>query len=1079
MICDGSSIRSRQRQVTGLSPLKNTLRSTLFYRQPRITILVISLIVVSGLSAYVVLPRMEDPLLTERIAMVNTVYPGADAERVEALVTEKIEEEFQEIDEIKDLRSFSGAGISTITIELRDDVEGDDAANIWSRIRDKLDDTAPQLPEGAQEPEFVDLKLKAYALILAITWDGDGSDGQDVSYAIIRRAAEQLEERLRAIRGTEIIDTFGAPDEEIVVEVDVARLAGFGLTVNDVAQIISASDSKMSAGLLRGSADLLVEIDGELTSLDRIGQIPIRSTSEGRFVLLSDIATIKRTITDPPSSLAIVDGKTAVSIAVTVRPKHRIDHWSELANTVVADFARTLPIGVSVRPIFRQNDYVASRLAGLMRNLLFGATAVAAVIFVMMGWRSALIVSSALPLSALMVLSGMRFMEIPIHQMSVTGLIVALGLLIDNAIVVVDEVSVKLRAGRHPLDAVSATVGHLAVPLLGSTLTTALAFAPIALMPGPAGEFVGSIALSVILAIFSSLFLALTIVPALTALGIRSGSEDDDAFWWRNGLSIPQLTHGYRRTLEFVYARPALGLVIGLFLPVAGFVGFSQLPEQFFPPADRNQLHIEVDFPSQTSIARTQEAVGRMRTQLLENDEVSAVSWFAGESAPTFYYNVVPRRKNNANYAQAIVQLSTDNSSPELIRRLQQEMDADYPEARVLVRQLEQGPPFDAPVEVRLFGPDMSILRRLGEQVRLVMSEVPDVIHTRSDMSEAVAKVSVRIPEEEARLAGLSFGNISAQLNSSLEGATGGSILEETEELPVRVRVNSKARADLSAIASTDLLAAHSDRMFAGISLSAFSDITMIPATAAITRINGRRMNEVKAYLNAGVLPAVAQADFNRRLEQSGFQLPPGYAMRFGGESQQRDNAVGNLMASVGVLMVLMVATLVLSFGSFRMAGVIGVIAVLSAGPGLGALWCFGYPFGFMAIIGAMGLIGVAINDSIVVLAAIRADKQARHGDSTAVSNVVMRATRHVVATTLTTIAGFIPLLIGGGGFWPPLAIAIAGGVGGATILALYFAPSAYILLMCQGSRVAEADVAPAFTAPTKQPVLGSLQSSP
>ncbi len=1025
--------------------------STLFFRQPRITILLICLIIVSGLSSFFVLPRMEDPLLTERVAMINTVFPGADAERVEALVTRKLEEEFQEIDEIKDLRSFSSAGISTITIELRDDVYADSSDGVWSRIRDKLDDTIPQLPDGAQEPEFVDLKLKAYALILGLTWDSGESGEQTVSYAILRRMAEQLEERLRAVRGTEIIDTFGDPEEEVVVEVDVARLAGFGLTVEDVARQISASDSKMSAGLLRGSANLLVEVDGELNSLDRIGRIPIQSTSDGRFVLLSDIAAIRRTIADPPSSLAMVNGRPAISLAITVRRHERIDYWSERADEAVGEFSASLPKDVSVTTIFRQNDYVTGRLNGLMRNLLFGAMAVATVIFVMMGWRSALIVSSALPLSALMVLSGMRFLDIPIHQMSVTGLIVALGLLIDNAIVMVDEVSIKLRAGQRPVAAVSSTVQHLAVPLLGSTLTTAFAFGPIALMPGPAGEFVGSIAFSVILAIFSSLFLALTIVPALTALGIRSSSADEQQRWWQSGLTIDAVTRAYHRSLKFVFARPAFGLVIGICLPLTGFIAFTQLPEQFFPPADRNQLHIEVELPSQTSIQETKQTISSMRDQLLTDSEVSVVSWFAGESAPTFYYNVVPRRKNTANYAQAIVQLDAEISTPQLIHRLQQQMDRVWPEARVLVRQLEQGPPFDAPVEVRLFGPDLRVLRQLGEQVRLVMSDIPDVIHTRSDISEAVAKLSLQVPEEEARLAGLTFGNISAQLNSSLEGTTGGSVLEETEELPVRVRVNNDARGDLSAIASTDLLAGQRDGNFAGIPLAAFSDVTVVPATAAMTRINGRRMNEVKAYLNAGVLPAVALAEFNRRMDESGFTLPPGYSIQFGGESQQRDNAVGNLMASVGILLVLMAATLVLSFGSFRMAAVIAAVAALSAGPGLGALWGFGFPFGFMAIIGTMGLIGVAINDSIVVLAAIRADETARDGDPEAVRRVVMAATRHVVATTLTTIAGFIPLLIGGGEFWPPLAIVIAGGVGGATILALYFAPSAYLLVMCRG----------------------------
>lgn len=1032
--------------------------STLFYRRPRITVLVICLILVAGLSSFALLPRMEDPLLTERVAMINTRFPGADAERVEALVTEKLEEELREVDEIKELRSVSRAGISSITVELRDDIYKVDS--IWSRLRDKVDDVTPLLPDGALEPEFDEVDVKAYALIVALTWDSDAFAAAPPNYAILRRLSERLEDELRAVPGTEEVGTFGDPGEEIVVEVDLPRLAGLGLTVSDVAAQLAASDAKLPAGQLRGRADLLLEVQGELDSLDRIRQIPIRYSESGQFVPLSEVAVVRKSIADPPGSLAVVDGQPAIALGVMVRSAVRVDLWSEAAAETVAAFGDMLPAGVELRTVFHQNEYVATRLSGLLWNLLCGGAAVAVVILVLMGWRSALIVCSALPLSALMVLTGMRFLEIPIHQMSVTGLIVALGLLIDNAIVIVDEVSAKLRSGRGAQDAVRESVGHLAVPLLGSTLTTAFAFAPIALMPGPAGEFVGSIAVSVILAIFSSLFLALTIVPTLTALGVRvSGSTHGRPVWHRDGWSSVWLRETYRRSLDVVFKRPLIGLVVGLVLPVLGFLQARHLPEQFFPPADRDQVQIEVDLPAQSSLAQTRQTVLRMRDELLSHEEVESVSWFIGESAPSFYYNLVPRRQNTSKYAQALVQLRSSENSGELVRRLQQTLDGEFTQARVLVRQLEQGPPFDAPVEVRLYGPDREVLRNLGDQVRAELSEIPNVVHTRSDFAEATATVSLQVPEEEARLAGLDLSAIAMQLNQTLEGQIGGSVLEETEELPVRVRVAGQERADLAAIASTELVTAASRRSdYAGIPLSALADVSLIPETSAITRMDGRRMNEVQAYLAAGVLPAVVQHELVDRLQASGFELPPGYSLEYGGEAAKRDDAVGNLMANVGVLMVLMVATLVLSFSSFRMAGIIGSVAGLSAGLGVGALWVFGHPFGFMAIVGTMGLIGVAINDAIVVLAVIRENPSARSGDPVAVRDVVVRATRHVVATTLTTIAGFLPLLLGGGGFWPPLATAIAGGVGGATILALYFAPSAYVLAMCRGCRQASAE---------------------
>ena len=1034
--------------------------SNLFYRNPRLLILAVGFILVAGLSSYYVLPRLEDPLLTERAASISTFFPGADAERVESLVTEKLEKELREIKEIKELWSSSRAGVSTITIELRGDIYEVDS--IWSRVRGKLEDAAPGLPTAATVPEFEQLDVKAYALIVALQWTQDTSP----NYAILRRLTENLEDRLRAIRGTDEVDTFGDPDEEVVVEIRSDELVSLGLTAAEVARQIESSDAKVSAGQLRGAqGDLILEVDGELDTLARIDRTPICVGGEGQFVQLADFASVRKGIADPPGSLAIVDGCPAVALGVLVRPNHRLDHWSRNAAQVLVNFDEQLPRGVDLSILFEQNRYVETRLTQLLLNLVLSSIAVVAVVLVMMGWQSALLVGAALPLTSLMVFTGMRILDIPIHQMSITGLVIALGLLIDNAIIIVDEVSERLRDGTRPEDAVSDAVRHLAVPLFGSTLTTALAFAPIATMPGPAGEFVGAIAVSVILAITSSFALAMTVVPALTALMKRAGdsppagrsggqfNHDGRRFaWWQDGFSNPRVTTAYRDSLDWVFRHPGWGIVLGVILPILGFMQAGKLSEQFFPPADRDQIQVELELPSHASLAATLATATQVRERMLAHDKVKQVHWFLGESAPTFYYNIIPGRKNTAHYAQALVQLRNADGVREVIRQLQARLNDDFPGARLLVRQLEQGPPFGAPIEVRLFGPDLQRLRELGDELRGVLAQTPDVIHTRSELSEAVPKLALSVDEEQSRLAGIDHGMIARQLNSTLEGAVGGSVLEATEELPVRVRVSAADRGQLDRVASIDLMPAGIGAPvtadYRGVPLSAIADINLEPQIAAIPRINNRRMNEVQAFITAGVLPAVVLDRFEQRLAAIGFELPSGYSFEYCGEAAKRDEAIGDLKVNAGVLLVLMIATLVLSFSSFRLAALIASVAALSVGLGLGALWLFGYPFGFMAIVGTMGLIGVAINDAIVVIAALRSDPLARLGDPKAVRAVVTRSTRHVVATSLTTIAGFTPLVIAGGGFWPPLAVAIAGGVGGATILALYYVPSVYILSM-------------------------------
>ena len=1035
--------------------------SNIFYRNPRLVALVVGLILVSGLSSYVVLPRMEDPIMTKRAAIINTFVPGAEASRVESLVTDKIEDELSEIEEIKEVQSTSRPGVSTITVELRDDVYEVDS--VWSRVRDKINDVQPLLPPDASEPQFEETDVKAYALIVALHYTSEEADTSEESlltqYAILRREAEVLKDRLESISGTERVDTFGDPDEEIIAEVDPARIAALGLTSRDISNQIASSDAKVTAGQMRSNRlDLPLEVDSELDSLNRVARTPIRSQADGSSVELRDFASVRKGIRRPVSNLVLVDGHPAVALGVLVRPNQRVDHWAEDAREELDEFEQVQGAAITVAPVFEQVTYVKDRLDTLQNNLFLGAAAVLVVILFMMGWRSALIVGTALPLSAFMVLSGLRWLEIPVHQMSITGLIIALGLLIDNAIVMVDEVSHRIREGRTPGNAVADSVSHMAIPLSGSTVTTALAFAPIAIMPGPAGEFVGSIAISVILAVFSSLFLALTVIPALSAFGrlARSAtaklnesgtaSTSEHGHWWQSGIQSDRLTNSYRRMLSWILKYPSTGILFGVALPIIGFIVATQLPEQFFPPADRDQLQIEVELSSAASLEGTLSVVEDLSELLEDESRVTDVTWFLGESAPSFYYNLIRQRRASSNYAQALVQLDSGENSVELIRDLQNKVNSRYPSSRVLVRQLEQGPPFNAPVEVRLYGPDLDILREVGDELRQVLSETSTITHTRSGLGETLPKVGLQVDEHASQIASLSHADIATQLNDTLEGAVGGSILEETEELPVRVQVSGARRGDLDAIASLQLQSPRA--VDSGddpqIPLSAVARLNLKPEIGTIPHRDGVRVNEVKAYTTAGVLPAEAVTEFKTRLAESDFVMPEGYTMEFGGESEKRDDAIGNLMSNVGVLLVLMVATLVLSFNSFRLATVIGSVATLSVGLGLLSLWAFGYPFGFMAIVGTMGLIGVAINDGIVVLAALRDSPEARAGDPSAMTEVVIRSTRHVVATSLTTIAGFLPLVVAGGGFWPPLAVAISGGVGGATVLALIYVPSVY-----------------------------------
>ena len=1027
----------------------------LFYRNRQLLFLTLTLIVVWGASSFLTLPRLEDPEIVQRAASITTLFPGASAERVESLVTDKIEEEFSDVEEIDSIESTSSASISVVTITLKDTVAN--VSPVWARIRSQLEDVTPTLPSGALDPTYEDADVSANALIVGLTWDMD----TPVNSAILQRVAQRLQDNLEAIPGTDKVEVYGESEEEIQVNIDQLAAARLGLTAQTISQQIQASDAKLSAGELQSNTDeLLLEVDSALDSLERIRQIPIRVGEAGQIRQLGDVATVAKAVREPAEELALVGGKPAVVLSVQVESSYRVDLWAQTARQVLSEFEASLSQGLSLTTVLDQSQYVQQRLNGVIGNLLMSSLLVILVSLFMLGWRSAVIVGLALPLATLMVFGSMKAMAIPLHQMSVTGLIISLGLLIDNAIVVVDEVQIRLRAGMHPSLAVSETVKHLTVPLLASTLTTVLAFVPIATSPGGTGEFIGTIGTTVILALVSSLVLSLTVIVSLIGLIYRRwptrynaeqavGLEVNSAVgWWEGGFANRSLTRLYARSLRSMFSRPLMGVGLALILPVIGFVQFANLPQQFFPPTNRDQFQIEFELPTQSALSLTRSQVLAARDLIQQHPAVNEVHWFLGKSAPTFFYNVAANKENASDYAQGIVQLSSTDNLQKTITELQQQLDAAFPQAQILVRQLEQGPPFPAPIELRLYGSDMPTLRTLGNQLRGELAKIPNVIHTRAGLTEAQPKLALAVDEAAARRAGLDNGVIATQLNATLDGVVGGSLREDTEDIPVRVQVGAADRGNLSAIASIDLISNNNSSNSSSnpVPLSAVADISLIPNIATIAHYEGQRVNTVQAFLAAGALPDAILTRFQQQLEADSFELPAGYRIEYGGEADARGSAVGNLLASVGVLMILMVATLVLSFNSFAIAGLLAVVAICAVGLAAMALWLFNSIFGFTAILGTLGLIGLAINDSIVVLAALREDPLAKLGDVKATVAVVLKATRHVAATTVTTIIGFVPLMLDPTGFWPPLAIAIAGGLGGATLLALYFIPAAYIL---------------------------------
>ena len=1030
---------------------------TLFLDYPRLLILAIGVLVAAGLGSLLTTPRLEDPRITNRNAIVVTAYPGADAERVEALVTEPIEDALRTQAAIKHITSTSRAGVSVINIELQDSVT--DPEPIMSQLRDEINAVAATLPPDAGIPDLDDDRGYAYTYIGGLRWTADTPP----NYRVMKRFAEALQDRLRNVVGTDIVRIYGAPPEQIEVVIDTETLATAGLSLADVADALATADAKASAGTLDGGlTGLTVEVDGQFRNTDRIGRIPLVADETGGM-RLADVATIRRAVQNPPDMIASINGRPGIAIGSRQLPNLRVDVWAANTRAVVEEFRAELPQGIELQTLFDQSAYTETRLNDLVANLQVGLLIVLIVLLVTMGWRSAIIVGTALPLTGLMALGSFQLTGVLIHQMSVTGIIVALGLMVDNAIVMSNGIRADVQDGMDRREAVARNVTRFAIPLLASTITTVIAFMPIVLMPGAAGEFVGPISMAVIASLISSYAVAMTIVPALA--GLLSPKEPPAPSNWKHGLVVPPVTRAFAWTLDQSLKRPVVSIIAAFCLPVLGFIGAGTLSEQFFPPADRDQFHIELFTPQQASILGTKAVADALDEQLRAIDGITETSWFVGGSAPTFYYNLMGGQDRNPSYAQAMITTDGWQRTNALSVSLQNRLDRDFPGSQILVRKLEQGPPFDAPIEVRIYGPDLKRLRQLGDELKQILFTVPHVTHVRTTLDAGEPKIVVDADEDQARLAGLSLSGIARQLSDALDGRVGGSVLEATEQLPVVVRLSQDQRSALSEVRAMTLVpgpnrvdqAAEPPTDTIGLPVSALGDITIVPAITSIPHRDGERLQEVKGYLYGGVLPAPVLADFRERLDASGFALPPGYRLEFGGESEKRGDAIGNLLSSVALLLVLMIATVVLSFNSFRQAGIVFLAAFQAMGLGLLSLTISGYPLGFVVIVGVMGLVGLAINATIIILAAIKDDPEARTGDPLAMRRVIIRDTsRHILSTTVTTVGGFMPLLLAGGTFWPPFAVAIAGGTALATIVSFYFTPAAYRLVMRRRDMVPE-----------------------
>ena len=1019
------------------------IATSLFENGRYLSLLVISIIVV-GVSSYNSLGRQEDPSITPFVASVQTFYPGASPARVESLVTKPLEDSLREHPDVQEIDSRSISGVSTIVIEADYYLSRSDIKRVWSELRGKVDRVAADLPEGTTQPVFDDDLFTTFVKIVAISAD----EGVDISPSLLRREALRFADAARKVPQTRRVKPYGLPDEEINVEINGTALSTLQLSVDDIAKTLALSDSRTPAGKLASpTTALTIDVAGDFRDAQAVRDTFIKSDFDSvTGIRISDVATVTKSEAEPPLRLALSNGRRSVFLAVEMKEGYQVDKYSEQFDAFLEDYRANAADGLTIETTYDQSGYTEARLAGVAKNIIAGVLIVVAVLFMTLGWRAALIVALSLPLCTLLSMVVLNYLDVPIHQLSMTGLVVALGLLVDGSIVVTDEIRKHLLEGDEAIQAMQKAVKRMTVPLVSATATTVLAFTPMAILQGPSGDFLGSLATCVIVMLVMSLVLALSVTAALGGR-LLPGAMTEGLAWWRSGIVLPRARERFAASIDWSLNYPLASVLLAASIPLLGFASVSTLTAQFFPGTDRDQMYLRVEMPRSAGIEATLELVRQLDEDLRAEPLIRRVDWSVGESPPAFYYNLRSNKRNAPGWAEGMVLTRDENQTNALIRRLQKNFDRKYPQAQILVLGIDQGPPVDAPLEVVLYGPNTHTLRVLGEQFRQRLQELPDITHTKLSISPAAPKVEFELDEEKLRRLGLERTQVAALVDSYLRGRFGGAVIEDTEQLRVRAKLEREAWQDTDELLNLQIPLPGQLGQPRFVPLSAVGELNIVPDDAPIGRRNGERINQVQAFLTRGVLPEEALKLLRQSLEDNPITLPHGYRYSFGGDSGEREGVVNDLIGPVGLVMSLLLATIMLTFNSWRLTALAFGVVICAFGLSFLALALFRYPLGIMALVGVVGSIGVAINACIIILTSFQQSPAAASGNRDAMRDEVLDSSRHIISTTLTTFGGFLPLILEGSQFWPPFAMAIAGGVLLSTIISFYLVPPAYVLL--------------------------------
>lgn len=997
-------------------------------RRDRLTAIVVAVLLVSGVSAYFSMPQQMDPGFVIRVAQIVTFFPGASPDRVETLVTDPIEQAAQSLPELDFVGSTSRAGVSIVSVSVRE--EFSDVRPIWDSLRRKIDAAAPSLPSGIIGPQINDELGDTFPMIFTLSADGF-SDRE------VKDIAKTIRDQLLHLDGVAKVQILGEQEERIFVEFNDARLSRLGLSPTDIQRTLQGRNIIIPGGEVDVGPDTLVlEPSGNFGSVEELGRTILKLPTGG-FVYLEDVTTVRRGYVDPPQGLVTQDGNSAVAFAVSMAAGNNLVELGQRVKTFFDDLVRYYPHGIEFELAYFQPTNVEAKVSEFLDNVVQAVLIVLVVMLFTLGLRTGLIVSTLIPVAMVVTVWVLDLLGESINQMSLAALIIALGLLVDNAIVVSESILVRMESGENPFDAATAACRELQVPLLVSSLTTCAAFLPIYLAESAVGEYTGALFVVVSITLLVSWLLALTMTPLLCTKFLKPKPQSAESYDGR-------FYRMYRRGLRAVLRNRIIAVVFAVVLFVGSLPLWGLVPSIFFPAEDSPMFVAAFNLPPGTSMKTTQEMTKKIDAFLqadLVDEGVENWTTFIGETPPPFTLGFTPS-PSQGGYAELMVHVQSAEQAPAIMDRLGRFALDAFPDVSTNIRMLSAGPPVDRPVQVRISGTDMEDVFAIVDKIQTKIRETPGTKNIVDDWGARAKKLTVSIDSDRARRSGVTHQEVATSMQTFLSGMETTRYRERDESIPVILRSLAEERRSLERIQTLSVFSSGAE---GPLPLSQVANISLAFEPASIIRRDRYRTVTISAGVQEGTTASEVFAQLKPWLEQEQKSWPLGYRWEFGGEfesSQKANASIGEKLPIAGLVILLL---LIWQFNSLRKTAIIlSSIVLAMIGVVLG-LVAFRSSFGFMTLLGVISLAGIVINNAIVLLDRIRIEiEDMGRPPVEAVVSAAQQRLRPILLTTLTTVASLIPLYLTGGAMWQPMAVAIMAGLVFSTMLTLVFVPVLY-----------------------------------